>query len=341
MAVHPPFRRVWPVLGVLTALLGVQCAAEDETATAPPLALVATIPMPGVAGRIDHLALDRAGGRLFVAALGNDTVEVLDLADEVRRTRLEGLAEPQGVAWLPDARTLVVTNGGGSSAIAFAGPDLGSRTKVEVRADPDNVRYDPAAKRVWIGEGVGAQGALGALDPAAAKIALRVDLGGHPEAFELEAEGDRAFVNVPSRREVVVVDRKKGEVVARWRLPEGANFPMAHDEARGRLYAASRRPSRLYELDTATGALRTTLEGPGDVDDLFLDGEQHRLYAIAGAGVVRVFRLREDGPPERVGDVTTRSGARTGLFDPQGRRLFVAAPRRGSEDAAVLVFEVP
>src|SRR5216117_958293 len=41
------------------------------------LRLVQTIPLPGVAGRIDHLAVDLAGKRLFVAALGNNTVEVV------------------------------------------------------------------------------------------------------------------------------------------------------------------------------------------------------------------------------------------------------------------------
>jgi len=44
-----------------------------------PLNLVGTIDLPRVEGRIDHLALDRAAQRLYVAALGNNTVEVLDL----------------------------------------------------------------------------------------------------------------------------------------------------------------------------------------------------------------------------------------------------------------------
>ena len=40
--------------------------------------LVQTIPLPHVKGRIDHLAVDVAGQRLFIAALGNNSLEVID-----------------------------------------------------------------------------------------------------------------------------------------------------------------------------------------------------------------------------------------------------------------------
>ena len=44
-----------------------------------PLILEAKIPLGDVSGRIDHMALDRARGRLFVAELGNDSLGVVDL----------------------------------------------------------------------------------------------------------------------------------------------------------------------------------------------------------------------------------------------------------------------
>ena len=66
------------------------------------LELVATIPMPGVKGRIDHLAIDPKGHRLFVAALGNNTVEVLDVERNRHEKSLPGFREPQGVLYLPE-----------------------------------------------------------------------------------------------------------------------------------------------------------------------------------------------------------------------------------------------
>src|SRR5215472_2103204 len=44
-----------------------------------PLHLEKEIPLPGVWGRIDHFSADARGQRLFIAALENGTVEVLDI----------------------------------------------------------------------------------------------------------------------------------------------------------------------------------------------------------------------------------------------------------------------
>jgi chromate transporter len=80
----PPFSESTPearkvMVSRLSSLLR-RLEQQPRAATdAPPLRLVQTIPLPGVQGRIDHLAVDVAGQRLFVAALGNNTVEVVDL----------------------------------------------------------------------------------------------------------------------------------------------------------------------------------------------------------------------------------------------------------------------
>lgn len=46
------------------------------------LVLRGSIALPGVKGRFDHFAVDPKGQRIFVAALGNDTVEVIDIAGQ-------------------------------------------------------------------------------------------------------------------------------------------------------------------------------------------------------------------------------------------------------------------
>jgi hypothetical protein len=55
-------------------------STSDTATTNGPLLLIQTIPLPKVEGRIDHLSVDIKDQRLFVAALGNDTVEIIDLA---------------------------------------------------------------------------------------------------------------------------------------------------------------------------------------------------------------------------------------------------------------------
>jgi len=92
------------------------------------LELAATIALPEVSGRIDHFAIDREGQRLFVAALGNDTVEVIDLAANRHLRSLKGFSEPQGLIYLPQTGLLYVANGG-NNAIAVVEPRSGDPIK--------------------------------------------------------------------------------------------------------------------------------------------------------------------------------------------------------------------
>ncbi len=304
----------------------------------PPFRIAARIPLPGVKGRIDHLALDAAGARLFVACIENATVEVVDLKAGKRVQTLEGIGEAAGVAWLPGAKRLAASSGTEGTLLLYDGEgELKKAGAVPLGEDADNVRGDPDGKRVWVGSG---SGALSAVDGEKRERVLQVPLPGHPEAFELDPAGPLAFVNVPTVGKVVVVDRERKAVVKEIPL-EGAaaNFPMALDSARKRLFVGCRRPGRILVLDAGSGASVATLEGPGDMDDLFLDGAKGRLYASAGDGTVATFERGEGDRWRALPSVKTAPGARTSLWVEGTRTLYVAAPKRGEPEAAVLVLE--
>ncbi|HEX4328956.1 MAG TPA: hypothetical protein VH105_19340, partial [Burkholderiales bacterium] len=69
------------------------CSAPAGAAAADLLEPVKTIALPGVSGRIDHMTLDAAAGRLYIAALGNNTLEVVDLAQGKHLRSLAGFGE--------------------------------------------------------------------------------------------------------------------------------------------------------------------------------------------------------------------------------------------------------
>jgi hypothetical protein len=66
----------------LIALLAVVRCGQPAAANPESLELVQTIPLKGTAGRFDHLALDAKGDRLFIANLSNNSLDVVDQADE-------------------------------------------------------------------------------------------------------------------------------------------------------------------------------------------------------------------------------------------------------------------
>jgi DNA-binding beta-propeller fold protein YncE len=319
-------------------------AAED----AAPLVLVRTIPLPRVEGRLDHFAFDARDQRLFLAALGNGTVEVIDLAAGRVVHQLTGLAEPQGVAFVPDTRELVVANGGDGSVRFFATATWAPVAAVALAGDADNLRYDATRRMVHAGYG---DGGIAAIDAASHALAATIPLPGHPEGFVLESGGPRIFVNVPGAHRVAVLDRATGAAAGAWDLEHeqpqapaaaagraAANFPMAVDEAGRRLFIGCRRPACLLVLDLADGRRVARLEVSGDTDDVFFDAATRRLYLACGEGAIDVVEQLDADHYRRSATVPGAPGARTACWLPEARLLCLAIPHRGTQAAAVAVY---
>src|SRR6266853_2355567 len=128
-------------LVLVVALLSPVFGQQSE-----PLTLAKTIPLEKVEGRIDHMATDIAGQRLFVAALGNNTVEILDLKAGKTLQSLPGFAEPQGIAYVPELDRVFVANGQDGTCRILDGHSFKTISSVQCGEDADNVRYDETAK---------------------------------------------------------------------------------------------------------------------------------------------------------------------------------------------------
>lgn len=310
--------RLFALAPLMLASAGCTASALSFKATdvQSPLSLERTIPLPATRGRIDHLAIDPAGAQLFVAEVANGTVDIVDLKAGKVAYRIAGLKGPQGVAWLPKSKQLVVACQDGSVRF-YDQKDWRAIATVALGSDADDVRVDERNGQVVIGYG---SGGLATIDPETHRIVSRVTFEGHPEGFALA--GERAFVNVPDDGAILAVDRDARTVAARW--PTGIhrlNFPMALDPSGRSILIAYRLPATLMRLDARTGQALASVSICGDSDDLFVDGD--REIVVCGAGHVDIVRN------DRVAaTVETGKGARTGLFAPALRTLFVAVPAR-------------
>lgn len=308
-------------------------AAQEPAA----LKLVQAIPLPGVKGRFDHFSPDMKNNRLVVAALGNDTVEVLDITAGKHLASITGLHMPQGVLCLPALNQIAVACGADGTFRLFDGATCSPALNLGSLPDADNMRFDPEANRVYVGYG---EGALAVIDPAGAKQTADIKLAGHPESFQLEQRGYRIFVNVPDAHHVAVVDRSKKAVVATWPMMRfKANFPMALDESNHRLFIGCRKPARLVALDTETGKCVADLEISGDTDDLFYDAPRKRLYLSCGEGFIDVIDQRSADTYARRERIATRDGARTSFFSAERDVLYLAVPQRGGKDAEIRIYK--
>jgi len=313
------------------------CAFLACTQQSEPLRQVGTVALPGVQGRIDHLSLDLNNQRLFVAALGNNTIEIIDLKNGKRVHSIPGLAEPQGVLYVPPVNRLYVANAGDGSLRIFDGSSFQLLKSIAFGDDADNVRYASGDNQVWVGYG---SGALGAVDKDGGKTA-DIKLDAHPESFQLEKNGSRIFVNLPRSKKIAVIDRKTKSAVTSWVTggPQ-ANFPMALDEANHRLIVVCRTPARMVVLDTATGKVIASIPTVGDCDDVFYDEPRKRIYATGGEGAISVVQQQDADHYKEIAKIATVSGARTGLFSQELDRLFVAVRKQGSQSAEIRIYEL-
>jgi DNA-binding beta-propeller fold protein YncE len=326
------------LVGAALALLtGLSLAAQ--VCRAEPLQLEGKIPLGAVAGRIDHLAYDARRQRLFVAELGNNSVGIVDLKAGKVAGRLNGLSEPQGVAWHPASDTLYVANAGDGSVRLYQvyrdSDFLQPAGTIALGDDADNIRLDPRRDRIVVGYG---NGALAMIDPASRRKIADIPLQAHPEGFQFDEQGQRIFANVPNARQIAVVDVGQGRQIANLELGGArSNFPMAVDAQAHRLLVVTRSPARLIGFATDTGKQTASVDTCGDSDDLFVDPRRQRVYVTCGEGTVEAFGQRADGF-DPLGRVRTVSGARTSLFVPDADRLYVAVRASGGEPAAIWIF---
>jgi DNA-binding beta-propeller fold protein YncE len=319
--------------GLCAALLlvaGDRPAVAAEPAT---LELVQTIPLKGAAGRLDHQAIDTKHARLFIANLSNDSLEVVDLKAGKLIKQIPGQRKIQGIAYAHDLDRIFVGNGAGGECNVFDGKDYKLLKSIKL-PDADNVRYLPRRCLVYVGH---AENALSVIDARTLRVKATIKLPGGPEAFQLETRRPRLYVNTPDPARLVVVDTDRNEVLHRYPLRHvGRSFPMALDEANRRVFIGCRNKPAVVVVDSETGKEVARVVIPEDVDDLFYDAKNKRLYASCGTGSLAVLRQRDADHYETLETIPTAKLARTCFFDPAGGRLYLLVPRQRGEKGPTL-----
>lgn len=318
------------------AILLLLSATLVRAQSTEPLKLEKTIELPDVQGRIDHMSIDVKGQRLFVSALGNNTLEIIDLKAGKRANTIPGLGEPQGALYVAGDDRLYVASSKDGTVKIFDGSSLKLLKTIDYGDDADNLRYDAARKHVYVGYG---SGGLGELDLEGQKIG-EIKLGSHPESFQLEKNSPRVYVNLPKSRKIAVVDRKTKAVLTSWVTGMSFNnYAMTLDEADHRLFVVTRIPARLLVLDTGSGKIVQKLSAVGDCDDIFYDKARKRIYASGGEGAISVFEQQDPDHYKELARIPTVKGARTSFFSPDLDRLYLAVRRQGSTPAMIEVFK--
>jgi hypothetical protein len=324
------------------------------------LRLVQTIPLPGVKGRLDHMAVDLEKRRLFVAAVANGTIEVLDLDGAKLINSIPGIKDAQDALFLGgDFNKLYVSSLDGTLRI-FQGETFRLVQALKLEPDPNRLLYDPATDLIYFGYGgqnagfdayarVGVlQAAKGARsDQFIADMIAPTFRPGHLAEMAID-DGGRLLV-CDSRADLIFqFDTRKRELIISWPAHGDGAGDMSIDRSHHRLFVGTRIPPEMTVYDSESGKEIVSLQGPETMDGVHYDVKLQRVYVSGGRwygtpeaspGWVYVYQQRDADHYELISKVKTRPGSGTSLLVPRLNRLYVASQAIRAQEAAVLVFE--
>lgn len=323
---------------LIALLFGLCVCIQSRSNGQNTLKLEKEIPLPGVKGRIDHLDINLNDQVAYIAALGNNTVEVVDLKNGKILHSITGLSEPQGLGYISKHHELFVADGGTGECIFYNVANWQKLASIKYDDDADDVRYDAGSDRIYVGYG---SGGIGIIDAATHKKIADIALPVHPESFQLDAKEGKIWINMPGSGMIGVADLKTNKLVAQWKkfLPR-ANFPMAYDSVQHRVMVGYRIPATLKVFDSRSGKELFSSGMVGDVDDFYWDESTNQILISGGGGSINIFKQTSATAYKQVADIKTRSGARTSLWVPELRLFLIAARAADGKPATLLVYRM-
>lgn len=311
-----------------------------------PLQLISSTELPDISGDLDHLAIDSAGRRLFLAAEDNGTLRVIDVKTGKLERAVKGFNTPHSILYLPGARELYVTDGSKWVQVLDSTTFQVKRT-IATTPGADSIAVDPSQSRLFAvsgGKDVSmTTSAISEIDTRSAKLLREIPIeAAHVEAMALEKSGRHLFVNVTDKNYLAVIDRQSGKIIARWPIQEGRqNAPLAFDELDHRLFVVCRDPGKLVVLDSATGKSVASFPTGAMADEVVYDGTHRRIYVAAGEGKIYTYQQVDADHYSQLPPVPSAPGAKTALLDPEAARLYVSvSPGEGKTGAKLLVYRV-
>ena len=295
----------------------------------------ATIKLPNVKGGFDLMAIDAASQRLFLAAEDNHTVEVIDVKNGKSLKSIPGFNEPKWIVYRPESNRLYVATGGDGKVTVLDATTYKPIKYFSFKEKCNNLRFDSTTQQLFVGVG-DTFGSIGIIDVRQDKIVNEIPLADFPKQFELD--GNKIYVNLPSKNSIAVIDRTTKKVIASWLVTESTeNVPMALDKLHHRLFVACE-PGKFIVFNTETGKSVDSVTISKNADGIYLDAKRSLIYISCGEGFIEVIQQKDTNNYFSVDKIETEKGAGTSLFSTALSQFYLAAPQTERNPAELRVY---
>lgn len=261
------------------------CVAQQDTSY---ILLENTIVLQNISGRLGHMAYSSKQGAIYLAALSNNTLEVIDLQGKKTIKSIKSLRQPIDVEYLPDLNVVLVACLGDGLCRAFNAGTYKEETSFRFDQNVSLVRYNPSLQTIYIGYG---EGAIALVDANVLKYKSTIKLPVHPEAIAIDNSSDKMYVSLTKNSEIGVIDLKNNTLSTSLRLPDGAeNYPLAYDKSNKRFFVGCRKPAKLMVLNAENGNKLAAIDIDEDVNELFYDEVRKQIYVTCGDGYLHIIK---------------------------------------------------
>jgi hypothetical protein len=306
------------------------------------------------------MGVDLEQKRLFVAAVTNDTLEVVDLTGGKVINSLAGFKDAQDALFLGgDLNKLYVTSLDGHVRV-FQGDTFRLVQDFKVEAGPNRLFYDPATNLIYFGYGgqmAGNNGfeRVGILQPKrgagndqlVGAMVVPTPRPGHLAEIVMDDNGILLVCDSLTNL-IFQFDIQKRELIKSWPAKGDGAADMALDRIRHRLFVGTRIPPEMTVYDSLSGKEIQSLPAPETMDGVYYDANLKRVYVTGGRwygtpeaspGWIYVYQQNDPGHYDVISRIKTRPGSGTSLLVPELKSFYVASQAIGDQEAAILVFE--
>jgi YVTN family beta-propeller protein len=279
-------RLVAIALGVMSLVVVALPAAGGTRGL--PLQRVRDVRLPGGSNRFDYQSVDEPNRRLYVAHLGDSTVDVIDLDTLEVTTSISGLAGVHGVLAAPDIGRVFASATGSNELVTLDS----SNGQVVIRTPtgdfPDGIAYDARDDLVLVSNKNAGSETI--IDARSGQVVRTVHLSDEVGNVTYDPASGLAYIAVRPPDQLVALDPTTGTTAARIRLENcrGAHGVYLQPQAQ-QAFVACEDNAKLVMVDLRDRR-QTAVASVGDNPDvLAYDPGLQRLYVAAESGVVTVF----------------------------------------------------
>jgi hypothetical protein len=314
-------RRILVMLAGALVVGGLLNAGQNSANAESYLLRTRSVQLKGVPGKLDHLAVDNKGQRLFVANKPNNSLDIIDLKSGAMVKQIPGQGKASGVSYAEDLDIVYVGNGAGTCN-AFDGKTYEQVFSAKA-PNADNVHYFAEKQLVYVGQ----DEIMSVLDAKNGDSKAKIDLPGAVHGFRIDGEAKKIYAVVTKENAIAVIDMESNKVTNKFPLTlSDAGSPIAADRENGLLFVGCPKAKPMVVIfDVKTGKEIDSVEIPAGVDDIHYDRRLHRIYASCSDKALVVIE-KQNSKFEVVAKIETPKDSRTCVFS-RGK-LYLGVPQQ-------------